>query len=146
MTRQLIMVQYQNNKDDNDDNNKVIKVGDLPMHVPPCVAPDTNLVDMINLFQTGGAAALGGVVTRRRVVGHMALVCVRPELASQALEQEEAVPEDAGYMGIVTLEDCLEALLQEPIEDEQDAAGRVLPATPADSLDEYEAAMGYRLA
>ena len=35
----------------------------------------------------------------------MALVCVRPKMAMDALERDMAIPEAAGVMGILTLED-----------------------------------------
>lgn len=105
MTRQLILV--------NDTDN--CPVSRLPLYVPHCIAPDTNLVDIINLFQTGG---------RHGHVGHMALVFARPDIAEAALSSDEHVPDEAGWMGILTMEDCIEELLQEPIMDEMDAAGR----------------------
>jgi metal transporter CNNM len=81
MTRQLILV----NKNDN------CPVSKLPLHVPQCVAPGTNLVDLVNLFQTGGSAP--------QRVGHMALVCARPDIGNRALDDGEAVPQEAGLMG-----------------------------------------------
>lgn len=107
MTRQLILV--------NDTDN--CPVSRLPLYVPHSIAPDTNLVDVINLFQTGG----GG---RNGRVGHMALVFARPDIAESALSSDEPVPDEAGWMGLLTMEDCIEELLQEPIMDEMDAAGR----------------------
>ena len=107
MTRQLILV--------NDTDN--CPVSRLPLYMPHCIAPNTNLVDIINLFQTGG----GG---RNGHVGHMALVFARPDIAEAALSNDEPVPDEAGWMGILTMEDCIEELLQEPIMDEMDAAGR----------------------
>ncbi|KAL3929204.1 MAG: hypothetical protein SGBAC_012318 [Bacillariaceae sp.] len=98
-------------------------VSDMKLYVPQCVSPDTNLIDLVNLFQTGGSAIRAG---------HMALVCARPDEANEALAQDQAVPEEAGLMGIITLEDVLEALLQEQIYDEMDAAGRVQVADDED--------------
>ena len=106
MTRQLILV--------NDTDN--CPVSNLPLYVPHCIAPDMNLVDIINLFQTGGSHGR---------VGHMALVCAQPDIAEKALSNDEAVPDEAGWIGILTMEDCIEQLLQEPIMDEMDAAGRL---------------------
>jgi metal transporter CNNM len=106
MTRQLIVVKA--------DSRTCIK--ELPLHIPTCVGPETNLVELVNQFQTGGS------VTRRG--GHLALVCNRPDLGNEALERDEAVPAEAGLLGIITLEDVLEALLQEQIYDERDALGR----------------------
>ena len=53
---------------------------------PMCVSPKLNLVDLLNHFQTG-------------TVGHMALVCARPEVGRAALEQGRSLPENAGFMG-----------------------------------------------
>ena len=117
LTRQLIVV----------NKNEAVPLSGLPLYVPHCVAPSTNLVDLINLFQTGGNGRDRG--------GHLALVCARSHVANEALERGEAIPEGAGWMGIITLEDCLEALLQEQILDEKDAAGRLVPSNTSDEID-----------
>jgi hypothetical protein len=69
------------------------------------------LVDLLNLFQTGGKGMRGG---------HMALVCAKPHVGNEALRKGDCLPKEAGLMGIITLEDVLEALLQEQIYDEMD--------------------------
>ena len=88
---------------------------ELSLHTPRCVRPDTNLADLISLFQSGSSALQAG---------HMALVCSKPTIGNKALETGQAIPEKAGLMGVCTLEDVLEALLQQQIYDEMDAAGR----------------------
>jgi metal transporter CNNM len=81
-------------------------VSTLPLRIPQCVPPTIALVDLLNLLQHGGSSAKAG--------GHLALVCARPDVAAAALAEPGGyVPEQAGLMGIVTLEDVLEMLLQE---------------------------------
>ena len=91
MTRQLIMVKP----------NKEMSVSSLRMHVPFCISPKMNLVDLVNLFQKG----------RGGKGGHMALVCSRPDLGNRALDSNEAIPKDAGLIGYVYEWPCLKANL-----------------------------------
>lgn len=96
---------YEKNPDDPEDDTRIVGIlssrqlivvnsGDkrpvstLPLAVPNCVAPDMTLVDLINLFQTGGVRG-----------SHMALVCTRPETANDAIRSGKPIPDDAGLMG-----------------------------------------------
>ena len=96
---------YLRNDDDPDDNTKIIgilsarqlivvdsqderQVSTLPLAIPRCVGPDTSLVDMINLFQSGGVTG-----------SHLALITRKPHLADRALRVGEPIPDDAGLMG-----------------------------------------------
>jgi metal transporter CNNM len=99
MTKQLIVI----------DSTDQRPISTLPLFTPACVSPKKNLVDLINMFQAGK---------------HMALVCARPGVGNAALEIGEALPPSAGLMGVITLEDVLEQLLQEQILDETDKLER----------------------
>ena len=101
MTRQLMVVKRANqtfsrrNSTGSDKNasNKSLsmtpappQLSDLTLYTPKCVAPETTLAEMINMFQKPKA-------------GHMALVCARPSVGKEALESGFALPERAGLMG-----------------------------------------------
>jgi metal transporter CNNM len=76
--RQLMVIDSQDQRE----------VSTLPLAAPRCVSPHTSLVDLINMFQSGGIQG-----------GHMALVCTRPEKASEALREGRSLPEEAGLIG-----------------------------------------------
>ena len=58
----------------------------MPLLIPPCVSPKMNLVDLVNLFQTGRC-------------GHFAIVCARHQIATEALNEGKSIPVTAGVMG-----------------------------------------------
>lgn len=105
MTRQLILV----------DTSHRRKVSTLPLYQPTCVSPDSNMIELLQIFQGGSSGNKGG---------HMALVCERPGVAEASLDQGKPIPHEAGVVGIITMEDVMEELLQEPIYDEGDRAER----------------------
>jgi len=88
------------------------EVSTLPIQRPLCVSPRMNLVNLLKVLQTGGS--------------HMVFVCARPDIATKALESEEhqPIPPEAGFMGLVTLDDVLECILQDRIYDELDIRAR----------------------
>ncbi|KAL7484227.1 hypothetical protein ACHAW6_009870 [Cyclotella cf. meneghiniana] len=129
MTRQLIMIDWEDER----------AVSTLPLYIPPCVSPRMNLVKLLHLLRKGGSL--------------MAFVCAGPHIAERALSAgkgrlkslrvsflfslqsysfeswlsvNSAIPVEAGFMGIVTLQDVLESVLQERIYDEEDIAQRHL--------------------
>lgn len=96
---------YEKNPDDPDDNTRIRgilssrqlmvvdsqhqrPVSTLPFAIPRCVAPETTLVDLINIFQTGGVQG-----------SHLALVCARPNEGNEVLKKGKPLPEDVGLMG-----------------------------------------------
>lgn len=89
------------------------EVSTLPLTQPHFVEPQMNVLTLLNLLQEGSTANKGG---------HLAIVCLDPSIAESYLRRGEFVPDSAGVIGILTLEDCLEALIQEEIYDEYDIA------------------------
>jgi len=102
MTRQLILIDWDDER----------RVDTLPIQNPPCVSPRMNLVDLLHLLQNGGSL--------------MAFVCARPDVATKAMDEGRAIPPEGGFMGLVTLEDVLESIIQETILDEIDMTHRTL--------------------
>ncbi|KAL7563998.1 hypothetical protein ACA910_007116 [Epithemia clementina (nom. ined.)] len=100
ITRHLMMIDWQDKRE----------ISTLYLKRPVCVSPKTNLVDALKVLQHQGP--------------QMSFVCARPDLANKALEAEEPIPIEAGLMGIVTLVDIMESILQDRIYDEEDIRDR----------------------
>jgi metal transporter CNNM len=99
LTKQLILF----NKED------MRRVSTLSLYQPPAISPETSIAEALNIFQSGSQKS-----------SNMALVCMRPELATAALKRKKPIPSEAGVLGIITLENLLEVLIQEQIYDEKD--------------------------
>ena len=100
ITRQLMLIDA--------DDERVLST--LPLQRPTCVSPKTNLVDLFDTLQTNGLL--------------LTFVCASPVLANRATEKGLPIPDTAGLMGIVTLVDVLESVLQNRIYDEGDIRER----------------------
>jgi len=103
LSRALIVIDWDDERE----------VNSLPLQIPPCVSPRTNLVELLKLLQ--GGQYRGSM---------MAFVCARPDLATRALATGKPIPGEAGFMGLITLEDVLENILQSTIIDEEDQFDR----------------------
>jgi metal transporter CNNM len=100
MVRSLMLIDWDHCRD----------VATLPLQRPKCVSPRLNLVDCLRILKSNGYL--------------MVFVCARPDLANKALEAEKPIPEEAGFMGVITLQDIMESLLQDRIYDEVDMRER----------------------
>jgi len=87
----------------------------LPLYQPVCVGPEANMIELLGIFQGGSSGNKGG---------HMAVVCEKPTIATAALDKKKPIPLEAGVIGIITMEDVIEEMLQEPVYDEGDRAER----------------------
>ncbi|RLN58959.1 hypothetical protein BBJ28_00016460 [Nothophytophthora sp. Chile5] len=81
-------------------------IRDLVLRKPILVSPTESCYSILNEFQKGRS--------------HIALVTKDVELVMRCWHLEQDIPETVEFVGIVTIEDVIEELIQEEIEDESD--------------------------
>ena len=84
-------------------------IGDIKLREPLFVKPEVGLLEMLGIFQEGQC--------------HLAIVTEDPTCTVQHLRAGHAPPHYARVLGLVTLEDVLEKVIQGDIVDETDTAG-----------------------
>jgi len=87
-----------------------LTVEDMEVQPLVLVSPDILMLDLLNKFQASRC--------------HMALVTGQPDIVQRAWSTGEEIPPDVHMIGIITLEDVIEKLIQEDIFDEHDMDGK----------------------
>lgn len=100
ITRQLMLIDWDDERE----------ISTLPLQRPTCVSPRMNLIDLFEVLQKDGPM--------------MTFVCARPDLANKALKAGSPIPVEAGFMGIITLVDIMESIIQDRLYDEGDKRER----------------------
>eukprot|EP00930_Biecheleria_cincta_P040877 TRINITY_DN27993_c0_g1_i2.p1 TRINITY_DN27993_c0_g1~~TRINITY_DN27993_c0_g1_i2.p1 ORF type:complete len:572 (-),score=120.69 TRINITY_DN27993_c0_g1_i2:40-1755(-) len=100
LVKKLILIQHE--------ADKKATVGTMKLMPMTLVSPATLMLDLLNKFQEDKC--------------HLALVTDMPEAVADAWKTGATVPPDVHMVGIITLEDVMEKLIQENIEDESDNA------------------------
>jgi metal transporter CNNM len=111
---------YRANPEDPNDNSQILGFlitrqlmlidWDDEREISTCVSPRMNLIDLFEVLQKDGPM--------------LTFVCARPDLANKALKAEIPIPVEAGLMGIITLVDIMESIIQDRIYDEGDIRER----------------------
>eukprot|EP01041_Mallomonas_annulata_P001031 gene1031-2020_t len=88
------------------DPNERRSVRSIALREPLVVSPSTGLLEMVRQFQTGHS--------------HLAFVSEQPVVALECVRKGLRPPNEAKFLGMVTLEDVIEKILQDDIVDETD--------------------------
>ena len=83
-----------------------VPLSELPLNKPIVVGQDRSLLDVLRLFQQGHS--------------HIALISAQPSRLDECLRLRQRPPPDCEPLGIVTIEDIFEQMLQSQIYDEDD--------------------------
>lgn len=86
------------------DDQRAVK--DLCLRKPIVTTPDESCYSILNEFQKGRS--------------HIALLTKEAQIVEKCWEEEKDIPPNVEFVGIVTIEDVIEELIQEEIEDESD--------------------------
>ncbi|CAN0022155.1 unnamed protein product [Ectocarpus fasciculatus] len=100
------------------DDERVIST--LMLRVPVVVSPKKSLLELLNTFQTGKS--------------HLALVSSSPAITLESLKRGVPLEGAARPMGIITLEDIIEEIIQEEIMDESDRLSQFIEDRAKDTL------------
>ena len=101
---------------------KAIPLMSLSLNDPLIVDINSSLLNVLKLFQSGHS--------------HLALVSKNPDLLLQYYTKKEAPTENCAPVGILTLEDIIEAMIQSQIFDEEDIEKSVNYASASLNLQE----------
>lgn len=98
MTRTLMMIDWE--------HERAVSTLNASFLQPDCINPRMSLVQLLPKLREGGSL--------------MAFVCARPDIARDALADGKPLPVEAGFMGVITMQDVVECILQDPVYDEVD--------------------------
>lgn len=109
LTKQLMIIESTDNK----------KLSTMPLQQPIIIHPSLSILKLINIFIDSQQQQSKQKITAFKG-GHLAIVCNYPNIAIDAMNEGLPIPNNAQVLGIVTLEDVIEQLIQKEILDEKD--------------------------